>query len=780
MPQSNRQQRPPEGRDNVGPLKGLRVVDLTNDHPGALATMFLADYGADVVKVVPSPGIGLETGPEYLVWNRNKRAMQAPVAELLAASQALIERADVVVESLAAAGKAAYLAASKRNPGLIWCSITPYGATGPLAGRVGYEALVAAVAGIHTEQRGPDNEPTFNPLPIAGIGTALLAIQSVLAAIYERRRSGSGQLVETSLYQGAIAARSPMLVRGEGVQTWDSAGNDPQGALPNYRLYECADGNWLHLGTLIPVFWNKLIIALDLFEFATDPRFESAPLYWPSEEVRAAAKRLLAEKFRTKDRAHWLQLLRDGDVPVSPATPTHELFSHPQVVANGLSTSIVDPRVGPLEQAMPPVALSATPGGVRRAAPEAPQDELDWESATRFFEAQRERAVVAGRGPLAGLRVLDLSSYLAGPIGPAYLADLGADVIKVEPPTGEGCRMIMMLYLGGNPSKRGLALDLKSPASREPLVRLIERSDVVVHNNRVGVAERLGLDYDSVRRIRPDVIYLQSTAYGSKGPDARQPGFDPLFQSLTGIGLAQAGPGRPPVFPKTPICDIATAMLGATAVLLAVAHRDRTGQGQLIETSLLATGLWLKSDAFVRYAGHEPRAVTNADNSGTNLAHRWYRCRDGFIFVACRLPGERSAFEGQTGVRAAGEALAEQAAERELAGLFATRTVGEWLERLDKAGVPAERVAMNNDEGVYQNPQAAHLQVLANDPYPGFTNLRQPGVLVRFSRTPARRRSGSPACGEHTVEVLREIGFADDAIRDLESKGVAGVYRPGG
>lgn len=215
MPQSNRQQRPPEGRDNVGPLKGLRVVDLTNDHPGALATMFLADYGADVVKVVPSPGIGLETGPEYLVWNRNKRAIQAPVAELLAASQALIERADVVVESLAAAGKAAYLAASKRNPGLIWCSITPYGATGPLAGRVGYEALVAAVAGIHTEQRGPDNEPTFNALPIAGIGTALLAIQSVLAAIYERRRSGSGQLVETSLYQGAIAARSPMLVRGK-------------------------------------------------------------------------------------------------------------------------------------------------------------------------------------------------------------------------------------------------------------------------------------------------------------------------------------------------------------------------------------------------------------------------------------------------------------------------------------------------------------------------------------------------------------------------------------
>lgn len=742
--------------------------------------MFLADFGADVIKVVPPGGLPLEQGAEYLIWNRNKRARQASRNDLLAASQDLIETADVVVESLPAAGEAAYLAHRPGNPGIVWCSITPYGPSGPASGRPGYEALVAAAAGVHAEQTRANGDPIFNALPIGGIGTALLAIQGMLSAIHERRSSGLGQLIETSVYQGTIAARSPMLVRGEGVQTWDSAGNDPQGALPNYRLYECADGQWLHLGTLIPVFWNKMIIALELFEFATDPRFETAPLYWPSEDVRAAAKRLLSDKFRSMPRAHWLRVLRDGDVPVSAATPTHDLFDHPQIEANGLATSIRDPRVGLLEQAMPPVRLAATPGVLRRPAPSTPEPGLGWESTRRYFEAKSAGTPAVGRGPLAGLKVLDLSSYLAGPIGPAYLADMGADVIKVEPPSGEGCRMIMMLYLGGNPSKRGLALDLKSPAARDVLTRLIERSDVVVHNNRVGVAERLGVDYEAIRRIRPDVIYLQSTAYGSRGPDARLPGFDPLFQSLTGIGLAQAGPGRPPVFPKTPICDIATAMLGATAVLLALAHRDRTGQGQLIETSLIATGLWLKSDAFVRYEGHRPRPATNSDNSGTNLARRWYRCSDGYIFIACRLPAELAALQrvvAPLSLPLPGSP-AEQEAEKKLAEFFSGRRVSAALELLRHAGVPAERVAMNNEDGIYQHPQAAHLGVLAHDPYPGFTNLRQPGILVRFSRTPARRRSGSPACGEHTVEVLREIGFADEAIQTMEQAGVIGVYRP--
>ncbi|MBI4220803.1 MAG: CoA transferase, partial [Chloroflexi bacterium] len=339
----------------TGPLAGLRVLDLTDDHAGALTTMILADFGADDVKVVPSTGLPLERAPGYLIWNRNKRAV-APAGWPGVVGQEgrvfqLAGEADVVVESFrpgSAPPGIDYQSLRKSNEGLVWCSITPYGPSGPLSSRPGYEGLVAAVSGIMTEQRGPNGEPKYNALPIAGIGTALLAIHGILAALHVRSATGRGQLVETSMYQGAIAARSAMLVRGEGVQTWDSAGSDPQGALPNYRLYRCADDKWLHLGTLIPVFWNKLIIVLDLYEFATDPRFETAPLYWPTEEIRTEAKRILAEKFATAPRDHWLRVLREGDVPVSPATPTHELFAHPQVASNGMSAAIDDPRVGKL------------------------------------------------------------------------------------------------------------------------------------------------------------------------------------------------------------------------------------------------------------------------------------------------------------------------------------------------------------------------------------------------------------------------------------------------
>lgn len=775
-----------------GPLTDLRVVDLTDDHAGAVATVFLGDYGAEVLKLVPRGGNTSESAPAFRIWNRNKRSTQvdlhsdAPAAAQTARS--LIDSADVVVESLGP-GVADRMGIGwddvcQTNPGLIYCSVTPYGQDGPLAGKLGYEGLVAAVSGVLTEQRAQDGGPVWNSLPLVGYGTALLTVIGILAALHRREVTGQGQRVDTSLYQGAIAARLPMLVRGEGVQVWDSAGSDPQGALPNYRLYRCADGLWLQIGALVPDFWNKLAIAIDVLDLVTDPRFETAPLYWPDEATRTAAKQLLASRFAEQPRDHWLEVLLAGDVPVSPVMASHELIDHYQVLANGRQSSIDDREVGRIDQVSPPVRMWRTPGAVRRSAPAAGADPPEWlekKLPTRFGGDGAPAPDPTRRGPLSGLRVLDLSSYLAGPIGPAYLADLGADVIKVEPPGGEGCRMIMMLYLGGNTGKRDLALDIKTPSGKSVLEGLIRASDVVIHNNRVGVAERLGIDYESVRKLRADVVYLQSTAYGSEGPDATRPGFDPLFQSLTGISAAQGGPGRPPVFPKTPICDIATAMLGAAAVLLGLYHRDRTGEGQKIETSLLATGLWLKSDAFVRHRGWSPPYLTNGDNSGLNAAYRAYATRDRHIFVAARTPVERRALARVVGIDAVGRTSGgtdeDEGTAQQVAAVFASRPSEEWLAELAKCGAPAERVAGDNEEGFYANAQAAHLGAVASANYPGFTNLVQPGVLIEFSESPAERRSGSPTCGEHTIEVLADLGHSPDEIDELERAGVIAVYR---
>ena len=770
--------------------------------------MFLADFGADVIKLVRPGGNPLEQQQAFDIWNRGKRSHETALwpappdatgASIAARdtdanrARELIGAADIVVESLGPGGAAAigldYAASATANERLIWLSITPYGPDGPLAGRPGYEGTVAAATGILTEQRSIDGAPMWNALPLAGVGTALLGILGVLSALHRREVTGRGQMVSTSMFQGSLAARSPMLVRGEGVQTWDSAGSDPQGALPNYRLYETADGKWIHIGALVPDFWNKLSIAADLFELVTDPRFETAPLYWPDEETRVAAKEIIGARIKQKPRDEWLQILRDGDVPAAPAMSAHELMDHSQVVANGLQVTAHGGIHGDMEQIAPPIRLSDSPwdlswlmrsGKELDARPGNPGPE--WIAERPGPSLGVPPAPVPGfKGPLSGVRVLDLSSYLAGPIGPAYLADFGADVIKVEPPAGEGCRMLMMLYLGGNTGKRDIALDIRAEEAKGVLERLISRSDIVLHNNRVGVAERLGIDYESMRRINPDVIYLHITGFGSEGPDASRPGFDPLAQSLTGISQAQAGPGKPPIFPKTPICDISTAMLGGAAMLLGLYHRDRTGRGQRLETSLLATGLWLKSDAFVRREGWSPPVLTNSDNSGLCATYRVYRAADRYIFIGARLAEERGAIADLLDMPGLADAVegvpGDEALAMRVAGLIREKPAAQWLSALDAAGVPAELVAEDIEEGVYGNPQAAHLKALAFPDYPGFTNLRQPGLLVDFSESPGERRNGSPALGEHTEDVLAQSGYSPDEIAALEARGVVTVFR---
>lgn len=762
---TNKRSRKPDS----DPLSGLVVVELSDDHAGAIVGMFLADYGADVVKFTPPGGFPLQQSSSYLVWDRDKK--QAPADALRGSSSGVsaelvdaILSADIVISSLTSE----FLKSSgvdadglmAANGRLIWLNITARGDVDEPGSEIAGEGLIAAETGVLTEQRTRDGSPFWNALPLVGYGTAMLGILGVLSALHRREVTGLGQRVDTSLVQGSLAARSPMLVRGEGVETWDSAGNDPQGALPNYRLYETSDGKWIHIGALTPDFWNKLSIAGDLLELVTDPQFDTAPMYWPTEEIRDAAKRVIGDRIITRSRDEWVQILQDGDVPVAPAQTTDALIYHPQVLANDIQVE-VESGSGTLGiQVAPPITLHGSESHESVGFTPKPDPEFN--------------------GPLSGVHVLDLSAYLAGPIGPAYLADLGANVIKVEPLTGEGCRVLMMLYLGGNTGKRDIALNMKSIEARDALERLIKWADIIVHNNRVGVAERLGIDYEAVRVINPAVIYLHTTGFGSEGVMATRPGFDPLAQSFTGISQAQGGPGRPPVFPKTPICDIATAMLGAAGSLVALYHRDRTGEGQHIENSLLSTGLWLKSDSFVRQEGFEEPILTNADNTGLHASHRSYEALDGWIFVGTRTDDQKASLAAITGVAGLADAGpgvdGDDETARQAQDIFAGSTVAEWAERFAEAGVPSARVAEDIEEGVYGNSDVLGLRAVTGAEYPGFTNLRQPGLLIGFSESPGERRRGSPACGQDTEPVLSELGYSAGQIAALESAGAVARF----
>jgi crotonobetainyl-CoA:carnitine CoA-transferase CaiB-like acyl-CoA transferase len=387
------------------------------------------------------------------------------------------------------------------------------------------------------------------------------------------------------------------------------------------------------------------------------------------------------------------------------------------------------------------------------------------------------------------MKVLDFSTFIAGPLGAMALSDLGADVIKVEPINGEGARLIPFLFLGGNRGKRGLAIDVKKRAGGRIMERLLQRSDVVVHNMRVGVAERMGIDYETARKLRPDVIYVHSAAYGSSGPDALKPGFDPLFQSMSGTTARQGAGSDRPVFLRTPVCDDTNGMLLAAAVLMALYHRDRTGQGQKVDLSLLNTGALVNSDEFMRYRGKQERPLADRDLYGLSAVYRLYKTAAGWIFLACGQPEEWELLKKSLGGPWPECQIPFDTANarhpwnhelcRDLSAEFARRRAGEWEQQLVERGVPCVKVAEDNQEGVFLNPQLLALGAVDRKGHPHFTDLEQPGVQVQFSETPPADRPAAPLLGQHTLEVLRELGFDDREIAEMEGTGCIAIHPDG-
>ena len=383
------------------------------------------------------------------------------------------------------------------------------------------------------------------------------------------------------------------------------------------------------------------------------------------------------------------------------------------------------------------------------------------------------------------MKVLDFSSFIAAPFGAMVLSDLGADVIKVEPLSGEGARPLPFLILGGNRGKRSIALDVKSPSAKEIINLLLASCDVVVHNMRGGIAERLGIDYETARNLRPDVIYVHVTGYGAAGPDRLKPGFDPLFQSMSGVTARQGASANRPVFLRTPVCDDTNGLLLASGVMMALHHRDQTGQGQRIDLSLLKTAALINSDDFFRHRGKADRPLADSELFGLSVVNRLYKAADGWIFLDCNQPEEWESFKKCLGEPwsdsevAFDEAIAmhpwDEKLCRELAKVFERRPSAEWEELLIAQGVPCCKVAENNDQGVFLHPQALHLGMIDHNIHPDYTNLRQVGVQVRFSETPHADRLPAPNIGQHSVEILKELGFSEPEISDMHSAGCIGI-----
>ena len=764
---------------------GYRVLDFSQGIPGPIATMLLADFNAEVIKIEPSGGDRMKDHPGYLAWNRNKKRLmldlQSPAD--LESARGLLRTADVAVFD-SAPGELESLGLDsdsllEANPALLHVWLPTYSATGPWKYLPPDDALLSAVTGHSFLQFSYEDVPVWFVAPMVSYHYGLGAGAALVASLYERLQSGLGQsLVMTGLDALAIC-QGGSAIQAEGMTRMGANVPGARGGMANYRLYQCADGKWLFLGSLTEKFFLRALEALDLLDIMAHETIsgDAAKLRFGPGAVVAIAE--LDKKFAEKPMAEWMQILEDADVPRAPAGNREEWFHGEVVAANEMRVELRDSDLGTVLVPGVSAKLARHPGSVRHLVEDVTVESLSAHSPVGLGSLGRR----SGAGPLDGVNVLDLGGYIAGTFGPTVLAAYGANVVKVEGLDGDPFRFAGLSSIGHNQGKRSLSVDMKHSGGIAAVLELARQSDLVLDNFRKGVPERLGVDYDSLRAVNPDIITCSVTGYGW-GPMAARPGFDPLVQAESGMMHAQGGELEP-VFYQLPINDESTAIMNAFGMLTALVARERFGGGQKVETSLANQSVLLQSGEITWYEGRPPAPVGDRDYLGTSLVRRMYECSDGWIAVACRSEDEAGRFFRALGLRELRDAhnadeLASQPADSPLArgaqGFLRECTREETLSALEGAGVPAAPVMRIEELG--QSDWFADEDFFMETVHPEFGPLRSVSHYATWSRTPSAFPRGAPMAGEHSLEVLEEFGFASETAATLLEEGAILQWQP--
>jgi len=785
-------------------LAGVRVGDFTQGMAGCLATMVLADYGADVIRVEPPGGDPLWERPGYLLWNRGKRSIGW---ETLAGGDKghlddLLGNVDVVIESFRP-GEAdrlglGYERARSLNPALVYASISAFGAEGPYRSLRAYDGIVNAKSGRMRDQIGwQRNRPTYRAINDISYHTAMFAVQAVLAALRVSWITGEGQRVETSLLRGATAPNNPwrrfegQTLRDEPVS--DRKECDPYTTEPWAICTECKDGVWImHAHALIPKLFRSWVQAIDMEWIWEDPRFAGAPFDFASPDDKVALNFAIIDRMKQKTAAEWMEIyMANPDCCGEVMQTTEDALHHPQFIHNGHRIELDDPRVGRIAQVGPIARLSETPAMIERPAPVPGQHTAevlaDLAASRPSF---RLEGPTPGR-PLEGIVSIELAMHLAGPFSGALLADLGARVIKVEPLGGDPLRSMFLNENGirATQGKQSIAVDLTTAQGQEILHRLVARADMFLHNFRPGVPEKLGADYERLRSIKPDLVYVYAASYGSTGPHSKRAAFNPTMGALTGNSVFQSGEGNPPIGDQSP--DPIAGSGVATGMMLGLAARLRTGKGQYVETTMMNSIIYCNSDDAMEYEGKPPRRVPDRSQLGLEATYRLYETGAGWVFLAAETDDEFATLckvidrgELATDPRfatASGRYRYRKELEQVLETVFRARTALEWETLLTAADVACVQAdGLGHRRFLHEDPHASAIGMMVPTQHWLYTSSAPNGKYWRhspvaaFSETPCPE--GLPYCaiGEHTKLILGELGYTPPEILALKEAGVVG------
>ena len=809
----------------MGILSATKVLDLSWGVSGPLAAMLLADHGADVTRIERPGGDPFGDFSGYRTWNRGKRSAVLDLKDRtdLERFGALAREADVLIESFSP-GTAdrlgiGYDIMAAANPGLVYCSITGYGADSPDAGRPGVDALVAARTGHQWEVRGvpgstvsrlsgspgplpgveipegcwvgPDRPgPLFSGVPWVSLATFYIAVVGINAALRARGLTGRGQHVQASLLHGVLATTVAGWQKvdrpdSSGYQSWVVDPRAPKG------FFRAADGRWLHHWVPLPGFIIDAAANGMRPDGLTGPRQAALRIGSKAEDmvVLHAFEDQMREAVAGYNSAQWTELAAEVGVPVQTVRSPEEALLDPLLLADGCVVEVDDPEVGPIRQVGRVVELSRHPAPRPEPAPRRGQhtDAVRSEADALLRSVPTSPAPGVSSKPLSspleGVTVIDLGLAVAGPFGTQVLAQLGARVIKVNSPNDETW-FRNHIAMTCNRDKDSILLDLKDPEGLAVLHRLVESADVVQHNMRYEAAERLGVDYESLRRLNPALIYCHTLGH-EQGPRQKSPGNDQTGAALAGTTWLDGGldDGGRPVWSCTSLGDTGNGFLSALGIIQALYDRDRSGEGQFVRTSILYAQLLNASTAWVSPDGATTGARPRPDAQlyGWGPLYRLYAASDGWVCVAAHRPGDFSRLCRAVGrpdllsdarfatpeTRSAhGPALAD-----ELAGVFSSRSARECFELLDGVGVGCEISDPDYAVGLFSDPDAEARGLLSSFEHPVLGRMTMAGSYFDLSDTPGV--IGRPPLwpGQDSRRILGELGYGPEEVAKLLAAG---------
>jgi len=579
------------------PLEGLRIIELGLGPVTGLATMILADFGAEVIKIEPPGGDPCQAMPSSRMWSRGKSILEIDLddaTEVAKLRNLICDSGDAVVTTLSKDERELkrldYASLARNRPDLIYGSVTGFGESGAYAQYLNSEPVIAAKFGRMMSFEGSAGHagPNYAALQVATHATAQSVATALLAASHARAQTGKGFEFDTSVLRGMLpydlaGLQTEQLVQ-KGLIERPAGRQDPRSVLPRiyYHAARTRDGRWIQFGNLLPHLEANFYRAAGIEVPAGGVPKDGAAL----ERFRDQ----LLTHIQTRDLSEWMEIfVEDGGVVAHPYQTTQEALADPDLTANGHVVEVASGlQLGLVAR------LSETPGRAGEAACQTSFEQL----ATRRAQVPARTAADPQR-PLEGVTVVEAATIIAAPLGTATLADLGARVIKLEPLTGDPFRG-MMHGIGAakcNTGKESICLDLKSAAGKSIAGQLIEQADIFIHNYRPGVPEKLGIGYDDLAPSNPALIYICANGYGPAGPGANRPSTHPIPGAALGGVVWQMG-GLPQDRPLS-LAEIRevtrrlfranevnpdpnTSMVVATAATLGLLARDMMGKGQKI------------------------------------------------------------------------------------------------------------------------------------------------------------------------------------------------------